>query len=217
MPRFDIQTGQAFASDGGFAKTIGKYGLSAGFDGSSTGITRAITSYAPTALSFFAIAQTTTTSGTRNICSIGTGGNYTAQLRQDGANWSFYLSTVGDILAGETSGVTANAYSIVCATWDGFTQTLYRDGALRSSTSNANAIPGVRYPDTWKIGEDNFGAKQAWLGDIPLVAFWPFRALASAEVLLLMANPWQLFAPPPRRIFGSGAAPIYQRALCLLP
>jgi hypothetical protein len=51
----------------------------------------------------------------------------------------------------------------------------------------------------------------AYSGSQPLVAFWN-RYLSDAEVAVLHANPWQIFAPLPRRMWmasPSGAAAVF--------
>lgn len=203
----------AFGSDGGYAFGSNQSGRCAVFDGSSTGITLAATALSSTGpFTLFAVAKTYTTSGTRNICSIGSGGSYAVQLRQDGANWSFYRSGTGDVLSGESGGVTANVMVVICATYDGAgNTTLYHNGIAVGSNFDGAA---TRTVTSLHIGEDNYGAKQAWQGEINLLAFYNNRGFTAAEVRSLSDRPAQLFAAT-RRTFSAGAAPIYQRALYL--
>lgn len=178
--------------DSGVTYASGLGGVGYAGDGSATGFTFAIDQ--PTAYTFFAVVQTNTTTGTRNICSIGTSATYAAQLRMDSTTWNFYHYAGGDVTAQELSAVTTNALHIVAGTWDGANHRFYRGGVLKATSTSAS----IRTTTSLKILEDNFGAKQAWNGNIYLFGYWN-RALSGTEVAALSNAPYQLLAP--RRSF----------------
>ena len=192
----DSVSNKSASIDSGFSYGANRLGQAYRFNGVTDGITFSRSHSG--AYSIFALAHPDGTSGTRNICSIGDGTSYAAQLRQDGSQWSFYHHSSTDKLASEASGVTAGSVSAIVATWDGVsTIRLYRDGLQRGINATANSLRTV---SRFNIGQDNFGAKQAWLGGINIVVFWN-RALSDAEIRSISAKPWQIFLPLNRQIW----------------
>lgn len=201
---YDAQSKQFLALDSGVASTFGPDGIGYDFDGSSTGLTLPLSMSGP--YSFIALAISTTTSGTRNIFSLGSGAGYSTQMRISGSDWQFYHkngTSGSDLLAGESGAVSSGSIARIGGTWDGSsTHTFYRDGVQRGS----NGTSTLQAPITsLHIGEDNFGAKQAWQGSIYFVGIWN-RRLTSGEVFSASKSPWQLFAPQRRPWIQLGAA-----------
>lgn len=174
-------------------QSISEIGTGFAFNGSSTYLTRPDTT--PSAYSFAAIVRTSTSSGVRNICSIGAGAAYAGQLRQDNTQLSFYHESAAPRLASEAGVMVAGSSHFIVGTWDGVsTSRLYRNGTLKSSNVNCTSIRSVT---ALVVGRES-NSVQFWSGDISLFAYYG-RQLASDEVADLYRNPWQLFKP--RRIW----------------
>lgn len=146
-----------------------------------------------------------------------------------GANFStdtgdYYHISSGSVTlftdaGGPNNGITAagaadgNVHSYL-GTRIGTTYSIYVDGILANSAStsasqmwsgSSNDMVGGWSGTGWGISNS-----------VLLVVGWN-RGVTADEARSLFMDPTQLFVQPARRIFTAGAAPIYQRALCLLP
>jgi len=81
------------------------------------------------------------------------------------------------------------------------------NGAFENGTARSGTLTGTPAdPTDVDVGIGNYSAAGGkFLGNIYLVASWR-RQLADVEFLSLYQNPWQLFAPLPRRIWAPAAA-----------
>lgn len=181
--------------------TANRAGKAYEFNGSTSGLTIPIAVTGPFTITV--LGETSTLSGTRNFCSLGQGSAYAVQLRQDGTSWSYYQYDVVDKLIGESATVAVNTPVLLHAVWDGFgTAKLYRSGIERASVS----VTTVRAIDTLKIGQDNFGAKQALAGKIYYLSVQSL-ALSASDVAADAVNLWARFTPRRRLVFDVASMP----------
>lgn len=197
-------TGKAATPDSGAAYVTGPGGRALSFDGSATGLK--FDNFAiGSSYSVFAIVRSNTASGTHNICSVGSAFAYSFQLRQDGSTLNFYQWNSIDQNVNEPGAIVAGATNSIAFSYDGPASTLklYRNGAIKATNASMSPI-GRSTTDSLRIGEDNFGAKQAWDGSILALYFFD-RALSAAEIAALTANPWQVLEAPAPMLYAASA------------
>lgn len=151
------------------------------------------------AFSISSWAQPDGITGIRNIFATGTAGvGYSAQLRQDAGDWSFYvLDNVTDNLAAYVGGVSAGVWTHVGATLESAigNMILYTSGVARQTTN----LPGTGR--TQNGGEHSIGVDgpdanvQFWDGKLAEVALWDVE-LTAAEMALLAVGFSPLFVRP---------------------
>lgn len=171
-------------------------GRALAFDGTNNGL--AFTEVAPTTGYTIWARVYSTASGTadRNIFSFGSGSVYSVQLRRETANrMTAYHFAAGLDQAAVDNGFSDGAFVDYCMTWDGANIQLYRDGTLVAATPSGT-VTTLRTTDTLRIGEDNFGAKQGWLGRMSLFAYWKNRTFAPSEITEFYTNRSQLTLSP---------------------
>lgn len=174
----------------------------------------------PEQFTMFALAIPNTTSGERSLFGVSnsaaarplfrldTGnvgaGRINLQLQDDASAVSINLSPSGTYAAGDLIAVLATQSSVAARSAylcvNGASITVASDTtsfAGRAFTSNQTEI-GVLVRNS---------PVQFWSGVILLTAWWN-RALTDSEARSVLLNPWQLFAPLPRRLWvGAAAAP----------
>ena len=186
----DVAGNNLLTYDTGVTYQVDPTGKGFLFDGATNGVSTV--GNATGAYTLFALVNPNALGGGKGVISIGTGAAYTAQIRADNADWSYYHSTSlnSDILASETGAVVVGTLTAIAGTWDGLTGiNLYRGGLLRSSNTVVSSRP-VAYT---KVGLQ-------WAGTIYVALFWS-RALTPAEHASLGTNPWQVFLGQSRRIW----------------
>lgn len=100
-------------------------------------------------------------------------GGYASILRRNGSDWEVvHKANAGDIIAKDTSGVTAGVWSHMLGTWDGTgTTTIYKNGISKGTASPTDMVAnraGVRV----SIGYAFDGGGERWNGRIADVAVW---------------------------------------------
>jgi hypothetical protein len=204
-----VSPSYALVADSGNSYSATQGGLAFNFNGSTDGFkTPAYTDLGAVPFTFLALCVPGSTSaGSHNIASSGNGAQYAWQLRRDAGTWNYYQFDGSDKNVTDASGVTAGKLTSIAISWDwnGITgnMRLFRDGVLKGTTT---AVNNKRTDTVLKIGEDNFGAKQAWDGQIILAAYFTNVSLTVPEIVFLQANPWQLIAPSSRKLYVNSVA-----------
>lgn len=96
-----------------------------------------------------------------------------------------------------TGGFTAGKTEVIGGTYDGTTLVVYRAGVFENSQTAANGLSGVPLNSLQLLG--GTGGTVAWAGSMPFFLWDTGRAYSAAEMAVLHANVWQVFAP--RRIW----------------
>lgn len=117
----------------------------------------------------------------------------------------FYVNGGSGGFLSEDRTAVAGEDRLLLAVWrSGGACALYVDGRQVHSLGSGTSIPSTS--GNLLIGAREYSGTQAPMqGDIRL-AFVVGRAWSAAEVAQFYANPWQLFAPAPRRIYVPGAS-----------
>lgn len=106
--------------------------------------------------------------------------------------WSFTAGAPHHHLVTQSGGVGVNAV-------------VYVDGVAVTVTAGSATTANATASDTWNIGNRPTGDRNldGWIGYFYV---WHDRILTAAEAASLSANPWQIFAPLPRRIWAPAAS-----------
>lgn len=194
-------------------RTIGPFGIAGSFDGVNQYQTVAETAGdLPAALTMFAILRGASAPGSvvsaqplwANRYAIGWDHGDPA-FRAAAAVYvsgTYYSAGFGTL-----SGAT---WYTLAATWDGSNLRAYTNGSLMTTTAAAGAVSSTA--DSMTLGKSG---SNPWPGDI-LLAVKLNRALTPLQIASLTANPWQLFAPAPRRLWLGPSASGRTSTLLLL-
>jgi hypothetical protein len=122
-----------------------------------------------------------------------------------GSNRNIYFWGNGnDLASGVDWRVDGNPQHVfVTSEGSGGAMTFYRDGAV-IATGTTPAVTTLTNPN-FNVGDVGHGWGSSPTGTIGKTAYYR-RALSSFEIAALSANPWQIFAPLPRRIIVTAAA-----------
>lgn len=102
-----------------------------------------------------------------------------------------------------TSGFTAGAEVVIGGTYDGISLRIYRNGVLENTVVAGNSLSGVTVNSLQFLGGQ--GGTASWAGSCSLFYWDQTKAVPSAGMALLSANPWQIFKPQARRIWVAAA------------
>jgi concanavalin A-like lectin/glucanase superfamily protein len=129
--------------------------------------------------------------------------DYCPMIDKEGGTSSYYLGINGnaDVYFGQNAGAneidipmpSLNAWHHICGVFTGSGLILYYDGIVAGTGGNSTApnvtTTALSIGTYVPAGDDTFNG----LIDAPMI--WT-RALTASEVMSVVANPWQLYAPP---------------------
>ena len=116
----------------------------------------------------------------------------------------YFWGNAGDLSAGVDWRVDGSPQHVfvTSAAGSGSAMTFYRDG-LVIATGTTPTIATRSAVGNWALGDTGQGWNSVPTGTIVKSAFYR-RALSAAEIASLSVNPWQIFAPPARRLWVAG-------------
>lgn len=148
------------------------------------------------------------------------------------ASWTLEFNNAGsgqDVITtfgtdGSTIGRTTNYTHadttvpfLALGDFDGSQIRLWVDGVFRVFNVGFSGTIGYDTTSTGRLilsGNSSASVVEPWNGDIYLAVAWN-RLLAAEEHQALAANPWQLFAPMPSRLWQAANAPFLLAQACL--
>lgn len=205
----NLVTGRQLTVTGPNGVVVGKDGVSYPFNGTTYLSTPVSTGGAPYTL--FAVETCTSAGANRVFCGLGDSGSSAnlAEIYRGNTDSSllFIEITAGASVqpaAVANSSVINSRYTVAGVTYSTTDRVAYSNGVkLASSTVS---LPIISAANTFYVGVERYNGAFAGhnVGNIPLALLFT-RALSAAEIKSLSDNPWQLFQPITRRIFGSAA------------
>lgn len=193
-------------SSGTVSRGTNRYGQTFGFSSSYLDV-GAVQGGLAEEFTLVVIVEMTAAGSYPMILSANNGGTDIFELRGFANSGSIELSCkqVGGayIEARDSTNIVGLGPQVIVATFKTDTAKLWRNGPLVASASNAGGAFSWG-THSWRVGDRAVSGGFPLTGSVGLVACLPF-AVPDAEAASLAVNPWQLFAPLPRRIWAPAA------------